>query len=353
MISNQTSIVEFAQEIQRREDAKKDYVAHTTKLSAHEIGSDVLLDVQNGENHIYPVSHHAQRQMSARVGIPANYYDKMADVPGLRSHNLNAWFNAKPENRMVRTLDGNVRAFLSDKFRPFDNYMVVNSFLPVISEMDIKVQTQALTEKRMYLQLMFPDLQAKVVGDVHAAGLIITNSEVGAGAVDIKQMIWNLTCTNGQIHGSLFRRHHVGRRIGESEEEYSIYQDDTIAADVKAFELKLRDTIKHALSEESFLERVYKYRQAGDDKIAVFDVPKVVEVVTKQAPDLNDTDGKIILQNIQDTGNYSRYGIAAGITYLAQQIQDRDRSYELEKQGAKIIDMDSEEFAKNFKPSKN
>ena len=58
----------------------------------------------------------AHRQIAARLEIPAKYYDRMrTEAPQMLAKNVNHWLHAQPETRMIRTLDGNVRAFLSDR----------------------------------------------------------------------------------------------------------------------------------------------------------------------------------------------------------------------------------------------
>ena len=50
-------------------------------------------------------------------------------------------------------------------------------------------------------------------GDIVQAGVMISNSEVGLGAVSIQPLVYRLVCTNGMIVNDMGeRRHHVGRQ---------------------------------------------------------------------------------------------------------------------------------------------
>ena len=63
-------------------------------------------------------------------------YQRMRDqAPELLAANVNEWFQQKPERRMVRTLDGQMRAFLSDRYRRLDNFDLALAVLPVLKEM--------------------------------------------------------------------------------------------------------------------------------------------------------------------------------------------------------------------------
>ena len=48
---------------------------------------------------------------------------------------------------------------------------------------------------------------------------------------------------------------------------------------------------------------------------------------------------RIILNNIVDRGDNSKFGLAQGITTMVHQVKDIDRQYEYEKIGQQIIDL--------------
>ena len=99
------ALVDLAMEIQRQANAKADFVADTRKLEFVPNGHGPRLAIEG--HGIYDVTGHAHRQVGERIGIPAKYYDRMlADAPELLLANVNHWFAHKPEQRMVRTLEG-------------------------------------------------------------------------------------------------------------------------------------------------------------------------------------------------------------------------------------------------------
>jgi hypothetical protein len=78
----------------------------------------------------------AVRVLGTMVSAPASrqkYLRRMqAEAPKLLASNVNHWFKETPERRMVRTLDGNIRAFLSDRYMRVDNTDVAEAVLPVL-----------------------------------------------------------------------------------------------------------------------------------------------------------------------------------------------------------------------------
>ena len=120
------SLVEMAQEIQRQNDLKADYMLDTRSLRLEPFGGGLYLNAydQSGDYAVEPleVNAIAHRQIGTHLKIPAAYYDKMLEeYPELLAQNVNAWFQREPAVRMVRTIDGTARAFLSNRYRRIDN----------------------------------------------------------------------------------------------------------------------------------------------------------------------------------------------------------------------------------------
>ena len=143
----------------------------------------------------------AHRQISTYLDIPLKYYERMrTEAPELLAYNVSRWFQrVEPAPRMLRTLDGHARAFLSARYRRIDNYDVAGIVTPVVGEMpEVQFESCELTEDFMYLKVVNPRLQDEVrPGDVVQAGVSISNSETGRGAVNVCPMLYRLVCTNG------------------------------------------------------------------------------------------------------------------------------------------------------------
>src|SRR5918992_1772020 len=168
------SLVELAQEIQRQATAKADFVAPVHALSISTNDRTTLSIQDHGEYAVTPTTH---RQLSSHLGIPADFYDRLhasSTDPrdpydpdrSLFEVTLNALLRARPadERRLVRTLDGNARAFLSDRYRPLDHDEILERVLPTLGEFDLDWSLSSLevTEHRLYMKLVNPRVQADV-----------------------------------------------------------------------------------------------------------------------------------------------------------------------------------------------
>jgi len=293
-----------------------------------------------------PVSQYAQHQIANLYSIPTKYWDQMETIPNLRAVNAKMWFDHQPKSRMVRVLDNNIRAMLSNKFKPFDNFMVMNAILPTLAEYrnDLIVQAKVLTERRMYIQVRFPSIEAEIQdGDNVQAGFVITNSEVGAGSLDIRQSIWRLVCSNGMIRESVFKKYHVGRSIGSNEEDYDIYQEDTIIHEMNAVKGKLRDIVRHSLENGNFEDSVRDLRLAAGRPVdnvieSTKNITKRFNIPEKYIDAIND--------QLYKDNNKNQWGMANAITALAHRVDNPDVAYDFEVTGNEVIKLNDQQWNK-------
>lgn len=343
------TLTELAIELDRQRKVKKDYLLDTrnVKMDAMENFFQItLINDEQRANTILGVNDIAHRQIGSTLGIPAKYYDKMrAENPDLLSTNVNSWFNETPSVRMVRTLDGTARAFLSERYRRIDNYEIAEAVLPIIAQIpDARVASCEVTEQRMYLKVVNPRLETEVSpGDVVQSGILITNSEVGLGSMAIQPLIYRLVCSNGMVvNDAATRRYHIGRG-NEANEDYTLYSDETIKADDKALMLKVQDTVKAVVDATRFEKVVQMMRDAKDAKITSSDIPKMVELAASDYG-LTKKEGGGILDYLIRDEELSLYGLSNAVTRAAQDAESYDRSTDMESIAYNILGMSRENW---------
>lgn len=343
------TLVEFAQELTRQMESKKDYLVDTRKM-VFDYGTDGgMLSLTNDQTHtttILGINEIAHDQIGTALGIPAKYYDKMRkENPELLSQNVNSWFQKDPKERMIRTLDNDVRAFLSKQYRRIDNFPIAQTVLPIIADMeDARIESCELTDRKMYIKVVNPRLTAEVVpGDIVQSGIIISNSEVGAGSVEIQPLVYRLVCSNGMVvNDASTKRRHVGRG-NVAGEDFTLYSDETLKLDDNAFLAKVRDTVKAIADQTRFDRVVDMMRTAKDAKIVTANIPAMVELAgtdfgfTKQ-------EGTGILDFLIRGGDLTLYGMANAVTRFAQDVESYDRSTELESVGYDILGMSASKW---------
>lgn len=343
-MKNGRTLTELAIELDRQRNAKHDYLLDTRNITMDCTGDSHQIVLHNREKNldtVLGVNEVAHRQIGAALGIPAKYYDKMrSSNPDLLTANVNGWFNHTPSTRMVRTLDGTARAFLSERYRRIDNYEIAEAVLPIISDIkDARVESCEVTDERMYIKVVNPRLETEVVpGDVVQSGILITNSEVGMGSMAVQPLVYRLVCSNGMVvNDAATRRYHIGRG-NEAGEDYSLYSTATLAADDRALMLKVQDTVKAAVDQVRFEKVVEMMRAAKGAKITTNDIPHMVELASADYG-MTKRESSGILDHLIRGGDFTLYGLANAVTRTAQDVESYDRSTEMESIGYSILGM--------------
>ena len=335
---------EVVMELNRQNQRKKDYIGSAQALRLFEDGQTFEIGSMSGAQQ-FGTTRLFHRQVASALGIPAKYYDIMqSQKPELLAQNVNAWLSDRENSYMIRTMDyggGRVaRALLSDRYRRIDNMEIASAVLPLFAGSDqYEVISSEVTENRMYLKILSRRLEMEVVpGDYVQAGVVISNSEVGLGSVNVQPLVYRLVCTNGMIVNDMGeRKNHVGRAAKAVEDSFHIYSDETMEAEDKAFLLKLRDVTMAAIEEGRFAQVVGKLKESAGIPIT----GKVTEVVelTGKTYGFNTDEQDSILQYLIAGGDLSQYGLSNAITRASQDVESYDRATALEGIGWQVAAM--------------
>ena len=340
-MKQQLSLTDLVAQIEANETKKLDMIADTRKITMLDNGSLDLEDVGN-----FKVNDWTHKQIGERLGIPAKYYNLLlTEARDLLATNVNRWFAERPEQRLVRTLDGVTRAFLSNRYKVVEHKQLALSILPIIMEIPgIEFESCAITDTKMYIKATTKSLQAEITeGDIVQAGIVISNSEVGAGAIRVEPLIYRLVCTNGMIlEDGAYRASHLGKQNGAIGEVVEL-QQDTIEAGAKKIALECRDFANAIMDPKKFQERVLKMRETTKREIQG-DPVKAIEIVSNKLK-LNDTESSSVLRNLVKDHDLSQWGVLNAVTKMSQDDHTSyDRATEIEAAGSKILNLSDKEW---------
>ena len=154
------SLQQMLTEVKRQSESKEDYLIAPNRLRMESYGKEMFLHLSDdsGTELIEPmtITGIAHRQIGTHLRIPAAYYDRMREErPDLLAYNANTWFKQENSQRMLRTLDGSARAYLSNRYRRIDNIDIAGVTLPILGGLpDIRFESCQITESRkIYLHL--------------------------------------------------------------------------------------------------------------------------------------------------------------------------------------------------------
>lgn len=343
------TLTQLATEIDRQRNAKKDFIAPSGKLTmATRNGPGPLLNVGDQPFAINPLAH---QQLAEYTSIPKAYYDQMMQkAPELLVSNVNHWLSSKVDDkRLVRTLDGNVRALLSDRYRPLDNADLAEAVLPVLMERDLMIVSCEITERRLYIKAFDRRIEREIkakgtdpahtfLKDVVAAAICISNSDVGAGALSVAAGLYTGGCTNfAAFNDSRMRKYHIGGKALDSADVYTLLTDSTKKLTDAAIWAQTKDVVASAFDRVRFDALVDRVQETAEHKIT----GDVVEVVNVTGEQFGFTKGErqSVLKHLIEGGNLSRYGLFNAITRAAEDADDYERASEFERAGGKVIEL--------------
>lgn len=339
-------LTSMAVELERRQNAKRDFISDTRQLTFTD-DARLELDLPTASRLPLAPGETFRRQVASHYKVPQEYAERVRTAyPKLYANTFNTHMQGDPARRMVRTLDGNARAFLSDRYRPLDDFDLAQAVLPeVLRQPEMRIESSQFTEARFYMKAVFPRIQTEVKkGDVVQIGLVVSNSEVGAGAMQVMPLVYRLVCLNGMIsedYGQ--RRYHVGKRASTEESAYELYSDDTKRLDDATFYAKVRDTVRGILTHDVLESLTQKMRDATVQKIEGVHIQNTVEV-TAQHFGYNENTSGGILRHLIEGGDLTRYGLMNAITRQSQDEDDYEMATRMEKDGARIIELPRDDW---------
>lgn len=348
------SLQDLAAEITRRAEAKRDFIAPTGKLSMTVVDDAPMLELANGTTQAFPVSDYAHGQIAEYAGIPLAYYRRMqAEAPALLGQSVNRWLaDLSTKRRMIRTLDGRVRAVLSDGYRALENEDLAEAILPVLMELDLLILSCEITDRRLYIKAVDRGIErdvptGKKMGDgshhffdTCSPAITISNSEVGGGALAIETGVYTKACTNLAMIGSNMRKYHTGKRAELSDDVYALLTDETRKATDRAVWMQTTDLVKGAFAAAQFDGMIQKLGVAAGHVIPAEDVVQTVERAGRRFSLTGEERGGVLAALIRD-GDLTRYGLHSAVTRYSQEAAvSYDRATELERIGGEIIELE-------------
>lgn len=331
----------FATELLRQQSTKRDFVLPANQIAVQAIDA-VDIPTTTGVATFGTKSTFLDH-IARELRFPSEFFKRTAQEHPVQWQALtNAMMQADPRNRMVRTLDGNARAYLSPSYQIIDNWQIASVALEAIGDKsNWQVVGSEITENSMYLKVMLPWVRDVRPGDPVRAGFLIRNGEIGNHSASIQMLIEREWCRNGAVRVERSVMRHASRPIladftGGAFE----LSDKTRRLSDAALMSSIHDMVRGAVNQSKFEQFVNNFSLAtGDVLPASADVNKVIDTVAKEY-DIRESEKPGILHHLAAGGDLSRFGLLNAVTRMAQDVDSYDRSVELEMVGGAMIDME-------------
>lgn len=364
------TIEDLLTEVQRQSNAKKDYVA-STKTDVRMVPMPLFPDsvavvLQKGQdgiasNEIIPhelerleITEHAHQQIAGRLQIPFKFYHRMLDDhPDIVMDAVNKLFEREPGTRLLRTMDGKLRAFLSNRYKRIDNDQVLASSLPAIvkGELATTLLSSSVTDRNMYLKCLFTgDEMQQEIGrtrdggpDIVRPGFCLSNSEIGTGALHLSAFFYRDFCYNGCVYGKTdafdYKRTHLGGALIEGA-GFEVLSDKSKALEDETILSQVSD-VMHAIATPEFVDQMGRKLRSLKEGETIKNPRPAIELLAKDNS-LTQKESDQVLQNLIEDRDYSRWGMVNAVTKVANtDIVNYDRASDIETLGSKLCDITS------------
>tara|TARA_B100000586_G_C20085625_1_gene417502 strand:- start:646 stop:1614 length:969 start_codon:yes stop_codon:yes gene_type:complete len=296
----------------------------------------------------FTLNNWSETQLAQHLKISKNYFDLLkAEQPDLLAYNINDRMKHMPKDRLFRTMNGTVRAFLSNSYKTMDIDEVFMAIWPIIEDLGLTVRSAKLTERHFYLKCVHTKLTGEIgVGQAMCAGFMLKTSDVGGGSFTLAEWIEELICTNGWVAEKVTEEKHLGRksRVGSIENSREYFTDKTRMMEDKTFVSQCKDTVSAMFNPVRFEKTLDRFRKAKGIEISA-PLKESVEVVSDKFR-FNESESNGILEHLSRGGDPTKFGLAAAITRTAEDLKDYDRSTEFEGLGTRVVDMSSSEWSR-------
>ena len=317
------ALSELIEELKQCQNSRLDVVSD--QWSAVARGRYMMIRIDDHGS--YGLTDHAHEQLSQIIDIPKRYYDRLkSGNQELLRTNLNAWID-KP--LLFRILDDKIIAVMSDRYRIIDHYDVLMCTLDTIKKKHhhgVKVHSCELTDTKMYIKMIQPENKFKIIkNDEITPGIVIQNSEVGAGAVRADMYITSERHGNSMIGSLPVRRTHKGTKI-----EPGVVKSDTRDETLWAW---VSDMISAAFDPRP-LNRFAAMIRDNTETIS----EKPIETVDLVCSDhrLTEQQKTITMNYFLQFGDRTKWSLANAVSMAAKGCDDMDNKIMLERIAGKI-----------------
>jgi hypothetical protein len=290
---------------------------------------------------------HALNQLATKAGIPALYLKDLVRAPeawkrDLAAKSLNDFYqndqadqseDLSTSRHLVRVVNQDVRAVLSDRYRRLDSRPLVDAFADECKALDAVPIEGTVTDVRVALKALLPMVFEPVPGEVMCLGIEWSNSDFGAGKHAVRAFIYRLWCLNGATMEDVLSQVHLGGRLAEGIE----FSDRTYKRDTIAQVSALRDVVKGSLGPKSVNTLLDTIKSANDKQLDWKTVSsklskKLLKEELKSVRDAFESDDVINLPPQK-----SLWRASNAISWIAGHTEDADRKLELQRLAGEVI----------------
>lgn len=354
------SISEMVTIANEMDEVKEDFIVNKDDLNFKvdvDLEENLIVPKMEIMGNEYGLDDNFTNQLCNKLHLPVKYYDYLLEEDrSLLEKNVNELLDKREGNHnLIRTMNGNARAFLSTSYKCMDHSEVLEVVLPALGQhLEIDNFKECyISPNKMTVTASIPLKTFEPnVGDICEFGIEISNSEIGTNQLMIAPFLYRLVCTNG-----MRVRDRAFGMVGIRHKGIDLVADD--------------------ISSRKFLKEEHVIQQGKEqwlvtveDKVDGFfngeTIEYLGEVITKSAESasVNDTDKALVRlgkeygigdKEQQEIGihfnndkDLTRWGLANAVTRYAQDANTSDRTEELEQIGWNLTKLNDTDWKRLY-----
>lgn len=285
---------------------------------------------------------HGLDQLAGRIGFNTRFLHDLQEKGEQWSQELGAQiFNELLQHRpakekyLVRTVNGQGRAFLSDAYKCIDSRPMVDEMIGMARKEGALIVDGIYSETRVQLKVIIDELVEIFPGEWAVLGFGYSNSDFGDGAVQFEGFIERLLCLNGAMVSTKFRQIHLGKRAGND----ALLSERTLKLMSAGDKSAARDTVRGLLSKESRDKLVDQVRAAYARELN----PAQMEAFLKKQ--VTQADAKAIVEKftsadvVEVPAGQNAWRFSNAISWLARETEDGRKKMDLERLAGEAMDL--------------
>lgn len=334
--------------IEREGNLLNDYVVPVAKNSQVKfMNNDSKVRIVIPDAGDFTIHPHAIGQMAEKLGISgAKYLRELADGKNewqvnLAAKILNEHTAHTDRNKvLVREVGGEVRAFLSDRYKRYSSSELFAQFIHASKNLGLKLYDAYADDLKAYVEMVGTELLEISFDNAPKTyvvfGARLRDSQFGAGMLELKLFMVQVVCLNGMTRDSVLKEIHRGKELPMS---INIAKD-TLYHDNQAKSRLIRDAINTLMTRDAIQKQIAEIQKSSGVEV---DYDKELVKLGKlglQKSEVEDTK-KILMANRITDGIYGEgntlWKLANAVSKVSQSIKDGDRAREIEDMAGSLF----------------
>lgn len=293
----------------------------------------------------YTLHPNAIVQAGSKYGVPTKYLKSLIDGKAdwqrqLAANILNEHNNHYSKSRvLVRSVENEVRGLLSDRYRRLDSPTIITAFLQSAKRQGAVVVDAHVSDLKVFFEVIVPQIipvETPNNGTVYmVAGAQISNSDFGAGSLQVKVFTMNMICLNGMTRENKLRQVHLGSKLSDNVH----FSDKTYRLDTKTTASAVSDIMGNVLSTESIKAEMLAIQASSSKEV---DLEKELKVLPKKGLLKSEVESvkKELFNNDPEhgvQGKNSLWKLSQAITYVGNESETKERKRELDDLAGQLL----------------